>query len=56
MANIKVDKLLSTLYSIMYDNGFTKTDANICAEIFAENTLVGVSSHGINRFPKFYRV
>jgi 3-dehydro-L-gulonate 2-dehydrogenase len=53
MAKIKIDQLLSTFNSIMLNNGFKKTDANICAEIFAENTLVGVASHGVNRFPSF---
>ncbi len=53
MANIKFDQLLSTLNSILVNNGFAKSDANICAEIFAENTLVGVASHGVNRFPSF---
>ena len=53
MINIKVDRLNSILNSILLTNGFTKSDAKICAEIFTENTLVGVASHGVNRFPSF---
>jgi 3-dehydro-L-gulonate 2-dehydrogenase len=32
---------------------FDPQKADLCAGIFAENTLVGVNSHGINRFPRF---
>ncbi len=53
MVNIKFKELLSTFNSILLQNGFSKNDSNECAEIFAENTLVGVSSHGVNRFPGF---
>lgn len=53
MINIKVDRLKSILNSILLTNGFTQSDAAICAEIFTENTLVGVASHGVNRFPSF---
>jgi 3-dehydro-L-gulonate 2-dehydrogenase len=33
--------------------GFTDERAQRCAAIFAENSLVGVASHGLNRFPGF---
>ncbi len=32
---------------------FTPERAEHCAAIFAENSLVGVASHGLNRFPAF---
>jgi 3-dehydro-L-gulonate 2-dehydrogenase len=38
---------------ILTNNGFTKTKAAICARIFAENSLDGIYTHGINRFPRF---
>ena len=53
MAHVNIDELLSTLYSILLKNGFNEDDAETLAEIFSENTLVGVSSHGVNRFPSF---
>ena len=33
--------------------GFDTDRAERCARIFAENSLVGVASHGLNRFPRF---
>jgi len=38
---------------VLLKNGFTPARATRCAEIFAENSLVGVASHGLNRFPSF---
>jgi 3-dehydro-L-gulonate 2-dehydrogenase len=32
---------------------FSPERARLCAEIFTENTLTGVNSHGINWFPRF---
>lgn len=34
-------------------NGFTEAKADTCAGIFMRNTLEGISSHGVNRFPRF---
>lgn len=53
MANVDYKKLLSIFESILLNNGFNKSDSKSCAEIFTENTLVGVSSHGVNRFAAF---
>ncbi len=36
--------------------GFSDADADKCAGVFAENTLDGVYSHGINRFPLFLQL
>lgn len=33
--------------------GFNERPANICAEVFATNSVDGVYSHGVNRFPRF---
>lgn len=38
---------------VLRKNGFTPERADRCAAIFAENSLVGVASHGLNRFPSF---
>lgn len=53
MTKIQYNELLKTFESILLKNGFNKSDSKTCAEIFAQNTLVGVSSHGVNRFPGF---
>lgn len=50
---IKPDELAAILEKILLSHGFKKSDAKTCVNIFVENTLVGVSSHGINRFPDF---
>ena len=50
---IPFDELKSTLQSILIKNGFPTSHAQTCAEVFATNTLEGVYSHGVNRFPKF---
>ena len=46
-------ELKSTLQNILMKNGFPLTQAKTCAEVFATNSLEGVYSHGVNRFPKF---
>ncbi len=38
---------------ILLSNGFSTERAETCAEIFTVNTLEGISSHGVNRFPRF---
>ena len=35
--------------------GFSTSKAEHCAHIFAGNSLDGVYSHGLNRFPAFVR-
>ena len=42
-----------TLARCLMSRGFSESRANQCAHIFAENSLVGVASHGLNRFPRF---
>lgn len=53
MVNVKREELYSTFYTILLKNGFNIDNAETLSEIFTENTLVGVSSHGVNRFPSF---
>ncbi|MCB0086304.1 MAG: 3-dehydro-L-gulonate 2-dehydrogenase [Caldilineaceae bacterium] len=38
---------------VLQRQGFDPNAAERCAQIFAENSLVGVASHGLNRFPGF---
>lgn len=53
MKRIPFADLQETLYSILIREGFREAKASACAKIFAENTLDGVASHGVNRFPRF---
>ena len=39
--------------SILLKLGFTKERANECAEIFTANSVDGIYTHGVNRFPRF---
>jgi 3-dehydro-L-gulonate 2-dehydrogenase len=34
-------------------HGFTPVKATQCAEIFTDNTIDGIITHGVNRFPRF---
>jgi 3-dehydro-L-gulonate 2-dehydrogenase len=45
----------SEFYRILCKQGFTDFKADQCAEIFAVNSLEGVYSHGVNRFPRFVK-
>ncbi len=40
---------------VLIKRGFPVGKATICARIFAENSLDGVISHGLNRFPVFIK-
>lgn len=51
--NISYIELKTTFKEILLKYNFEEDDAELCSEIFAENTLCGVLSHGINRFPLF---
>ena len=53
MIKISHEKLFATFKSILLRYSFNQSDAETLAEIFSENSLVGVSSHGVNRFPLF---
>jgi 3-dehydro-L-gulonate 2-dehydrogenase len=40
---------------VLIKRGFSVQKASVCARIFAENSLDGVISHGLNRFPVFIK-
>lgn len=52
---IPYDKLKSEFFRILLKTGFSELRAEKCAEIFTMNSVDGVNSHGINRFPKFVK-
>lgn len=55
--NIRVppDKMKSEFFRILLKLGFSEHKAEKCAEIFTLNSLEGVYSHGVNRFPRFVK-
>jgi 3-dehydro-L-gulonate 2-dehydrogenase len=52
---IPYDKMKSEFIRILLSIGFSEPKAEKCAEIFTMNSVDGVSSHGINRFPRFVK-
>ncbi|MFC1608211.1 3-dehydro-L-gulonate 2-dehydrogenase [Candidatus Latescibacterota bacterium] len=50
---ISFDEMKQEFERILLKFGFTDIKAEKCAGIFAESSLDGISSHGINRFPLF---
>jgi 3-dehydro-L-gulonate 2-dehydrogenase len=50
---IPYDQMKSEFSGILVKAGFSDLKAEKCAEIFAKNSLEGVYSHGVNRFPRF---
>ncbi|MDZ7936017.1 MAG: 3-dehydro-L-gulonate 2-dehydrogenase [Emticicia sp.] len=45
----------STFERILLSNGLSENKAKICAEIFTTNSLDGIYTHGVNRFPRFIK-
>lgn len=43
----------SQFYNILVQHGFSDDKAKTCATIFTTNSLDGVYTHGVNRFPRF---
>ena len=52
---IPAQKMSGIFNQILLNNGFSATKAEKCAEIFMENSLEGIQSHGVNRFERFIR-
>lgn len=50
---VPFEDLCRALERCLYPRGFARERARRCARIVAENSLVGVASHGLNRFPRF---
>ncbi len=56
MINILPDKMLSEFNRILLSRGFTNENAFKCAQIFTNNSVDGVYSHGVNRFATFIKM
>lgn len=52
---IPAEQMKSEFTRILKKSGFTAAKADHCAEIFTTNSLEGVLSHGVNRFPRFVK-
>ena len=50
---VPFNQMKSEFFRILKEHGFTDQKAEKCAGIFAVNSLEGVYSHGVNRFPRF---
>lgn len=53
MVLIPQAEMQETFFAILTGVGFTKGKAKTCAEIFTANSVDGVYTHGVNRFPVF---
>lgn len=53
MMRIPFETMQTVFSTVLLKEGFTEQKALQCATIFAENSLDGVYSHGLNRFPTF---
>jgi 3-dehydro-L-gulonate 2-dehydrogenase len=51
--SISYEEMLQVFRQVLLRNGFSESKADTCARIFAGNSLDGIYSHGINRFPRF---
>ena len=52
---IAQDQMKNEFFRILVSLGLSKQKAEQCAEIFIVNSLEGVYSHGVNRFPAFVK-
>jgi 3-dehydro-L-gulonate 2-dehydrogenase len=52
---VEPEVMLGTFARILQTVGFTSGKARQCAEIFTNNSVDGVYSHGVNRFPRFVK-
>lgn len=45
--------MYDTFLKVLLQKGFTTAKASRCAEVFTVNSLEGIYTHGVNRFPRF---
>jgi 3-dehydro-L-gulonate 2-dehydrogenase len=48
-------ELQAAFHHILLKHGFNEDKALLCAEVFTANSVDGVYTHGVNRFPRFVR-
>ena len=52
MKRVAYQEMVNEFARVLAARGFSAEDAQAAAEIFAHNSLAGVYSHGLNRFPR----
>lgn len=53
--NITGAEMQNIFKRILLENGFEEKKAEQCAEIFTSNSVDGIYTHGVNRFPRFVK-
>lgn len=51
MKRVPYEEMVAQFARVLEKKGFAASDAQDAAIIFAQNSLAGVFSHGLNRFP-----
>lgn len=54
--SIPLEKMLSEFKRILISRGFSEEEALECSEIFTNNSIDGVYTHGVNRFATFVKM
>ena len=49
---VPYEEMVNEFARVLEKKGFQREDAENAAVIFAQNSLAGVFSHGLNRFPR----
>ncbi len=52
---IPAQQMQELFFTLLRNEGFSEDDATNCANIFVQNSLEGIYSHGVNRFARFIR-
>src|SRR5262249_18413402 len=55
MLRIPYPELCDVIFRALLKLGFEAERGRLCAQLFADASRDGVSSHGLNRFPRFAR-
>jgi 3-dehydro-L-gulonate 2-dehydrogenase len=53
MLRVKYEEMLGQFKRVLLSRGLDEERAQLCATLFAQTSLDGVYTHGLNRFPKF---
>src|SRR5215831_3946669 len=51
--NVPAEEMQSIFNEILLREGFTKEKSAKCAAVFTNNSVDGIYTHGVNRFPRF---
>lgn len=52
MKRVPYEVMVNEFERVLTKYGFEPKDAKASAELFAQNSMAGVYSHGLNRFPR----